>query len=150
MTRKTVIPDAAIYTSAVINAVLIGLVCRLVGPFLIAPTLVLTTLMAYAVHPRFGRIGIVAGVLTLGVAVPWVLEAAGVLAPTYRFDRGTLVLDSPAIAFEAVPVHFAFAVLLALLAAVVAVLLRGMASRQREATRQIELQAWHLRQTIRR
>jgi serine/threonine-protein kinase len=150
MTRKTVIPDAAIYTSAVINAVLIGLVCRLVGPFIIAPTLVLTTLMAYAVHPRFGRIGIVAGVLTLGVAVPWVLEAAGVLAPTYRFDRGTLVLDSPAIAFEAVPVHFAFAVLLALLAAVVAVLLRGMASRQREATRQIELQAWHLRQTIRR
>jgi hypothetical protein len=46
-------------------------------------------------------------------------------------------------------VHLAFAVLLVLLATVVAVLLRGMAIRQREATRQIELQAWHLRQAVR-
>jgi serine/threonine-protein kinase len=148
MTRKAVIPTTGIYASAVINAILIGLVCRLVGPFVIAPTLVLTSLMAYAVHPRFGRIGIVAVILSLGVAIPWTLEWLGVLAPTYSFERGSIVLTSPSVVFSSTPVQLAFAVLLALLAAVVAVLLRGMATKQREATRQIELQAWHLRHTV--
>jgi serine/threonine-protein kinase len=146
MSHKDQIPHAAIYTSAVINAVLIGLVCRIVGPFIIAPTLVLTTLMAYAVHPRFGRMGVIAGILTAGVAVPWLLEAVGVLSPTYRFENGELILSSPAVAFSSAPVQLAFAILLVLLAAVVAVLLRSMASRQREATQQIELQSWHLRE----
>jgi tRNA A-37 threonylcarbamoyl transferase component Bud32 len=149
MTHKNVIPHAAIYTSAVINAVLIGLVCRMVGPFIIAPTLVLTTLMAYAVHPRFGQIRIIAAILTAGVAVPWLLEVAGVLSPTYEFVRGSIVLTSPSVEFSAQPVQLAFAVLLVLLAAVVAVLLRSMATRQREVTQQIELQSWHLRQVVR-
>jgi hypothetical protein len=148
MTRKNHIPTAAIYTSAVINAILIGLVCRLVGPFIIAPTLVLTMLMAFAVHPRFGRIPIVAAILTCGVAVPWILEAAGILDPTYTFERGSILLTSPAVTFSAAPVQLAFAVLLVMFSAVVAVLLRSMATRQRDATKQIELQAWHLRQIV--
>jgi eukaryotic-like serine/threonine-protein kinase len=150
MSRKTSIPQGAIYLSAVINALLIALVCRLVGPFVIAPTLVLTTLMAFAVHPRFGRMPVVTVILTLGVAVPWLLEAVGVLAPTYRFDAGTVVLLSPAITFSAAPVQLAFALVLVLLGAITAVLLRSMAVRQRDAAKQIELQAWHLRQLVTR
>jgi hypothetical protein len=37
---------------------------------------------------------------------------------------------------------------LVLLGAITAVLLRSMAVRQREAAKQIELQAWHLRQLV--
>jgi eukaryotic-like serine/threonine-protein kinase len=150
MSKKTTIPQAAIYLSAVINALLIALVCRLVGPFVIAPTLVLTTLMAFAVHPSFGRMSVVTCILTLGVAVPWLLEAAGVLAPTYRFEAGTIVLLSPAVTFSAAPVQLAFALVLVLLGAITAVLLRSMAVRQRDAAKQIELQAWHLRQLVTR
>ncbi|MEJ7599865.1 MAG: hypothetical protein WKG01_18310 [Kofleriaceae bacterium] len=150
MTRSNRISLTAIYTSAVINAVLIGLVCRLVGPFVIAPTLVLTTLMAFAVHPRFGQIRVIATILTGGVAVPWALEATGVLASTYDFVDGAIVLTSPAVVFSARPVLLAFAMLLLLLATVVAVLLRSMAVRQRAVTQQIELQAWHLRQLVSR
>ncbi|HSK04376.1 MAG TPA: hypothetical protein VK932_24145, partial [Kofleriaceae bacterium] len=149
MTRRDRIPRGGIYLSACINAVLIGLVCRLVGPFVIAPTLVLTTLMAFAVHPRFGRIEIVAGILTLGVAVPWLLEATGALAPTYRFEGGSLVLSSPVVRFSEAPVQLAFAAVLLALVAITAVLLRSMATRQRDATRRIELQAWQLRQLVR-
>jgi eukaryotic-like serine/threonine-protein kinase len=148
LSRRTSIPQPAIYMSAIVNALLIALVCRLVGPFVIAPTLVLTTLMAFAVHPSFGRMPVITGILTLGVAVPWLLEAAGVLAPTYRFDAGTIVLLSPAISFSAAPVQLAFALVLVLLGAITAVLLRSMAVRQREAAKQIELQAWHLRQLV--
>jgi serine/threonine-protein kinase len=149
MTRRDRIPQGGIYVSACINAVLIALVCRLVGPFVIAPTLVLTTLMAFAVHPKFGRIRLVAGILTLGVAVPWALEAAGALAPTYRFEDGALVLASPVVRFSEAPVQLAFAAVLVSLVAITALLLRSMATRQRDATRQIELSAWHLRQLVR-
>jgi hypothetical protein len=100
------------------------------------------------VHPRFGRVGIIAGILSAGVAIPWALEVAGLIDPTYRFEAGAIVLFSPAIEFSAAPVQLAFAVLLVLNAAIVAVLLRSMATRQREVTKQIELHAWHLRQVV--
>jgi len=149
LTRRDHIPRGGIYLNACVNAVLIGLVCRMVGPFIIAPTLVTTTLMAYAAHPAFGAIRIVSLILTAAVAVPWGLEAAGVLAPTYRFtDAGELVLSSPNLTFSAMPVQLAFAALLLALVAVVALLTRGMALRQRRATRTLELQAWHLRQIV--
>jgi len=148
LTRRDRISAARIYLNACINAVLIALVCRMVGPFIIAPTLVMTTLMAYAAHTRFGRIQIIAAILIASVAVPWALEAAGVLSETYRFVGGDLVLSSGIVRFTAAPVQLAFAVLLVTLVAVVAVLSRTIATRQREATRQLELQAWHLRQIL--
>jgi len=137
-----------IYLNACINAVLIGIVCRMVGPFIVAPTLVLTTLMAYASHPRFGRIRVLSTILTAAVAVPWLLELAGVIAPTYHFDDGALVLRSQVVTFSSMPTQIAFAVLLLSLIGVVAVLSRALAKRQREATRNLEVQAWQLRQLV--
>jgi eukaryotic-like serine/threonine-protein kinase len=147
--RENRIQHGAIYANACINALLIGLVCRMVGPFIIAPTLVTTTLMAYAAHPGLGSIRITASILTAAVAVPWVLELAGVLSPTYRFtEGGELVLSSSVLHFSAVPVQLAFAMLLVALVAVVALLVRGIAQRQVQATHALELQAWHLRQLV--
>jgi serine/threonine-protein kinase len=148
LTRRDTIWRPGIYLNACINAALIATVCRLVGPFVIAPTLVTTTLMAYAAHPAFGSIRIVSGILASGLVVPWVLEGIGVLAPTYRFVDGALVIASPNLTFSAVPVQVAFAVLLVALVAVVALLTRVLAVRQREAAGQLELQAWHLRQIV--
>ena len=76
------------------------------------------------------------------------LELFGVFAPTYRFIDGMLVLSSPNVTFSAVPVQIAFVVLLFSLVTVVALLSRTMALRQRDATRKLELQAWHLRQLV--
>jgi serine/threonine-protein kinase len=148
LTRKDKISKRGIYLNALINAGLIAIVCRLVGPFIIAPTLVTTTLMAYAAHPSFGSIRIVSAILAGAVAVPWFLEAIGVLDSTYRFVNGELILSSPVLTFSAVPVQLAFAALLLLLVAVVALLTRVLAVRQRDATRKVELQAWHLRQIV--
>jgi serine/threonine-protein kinase len=146
--RREQLSSAPIYVNACINAVLIGLIARIVGPFIIAPTLVLTTLMAYAAHPRFGKIGVIAVILAAGVVVPWGLELAGVLESTYQFVDGSIVLRSPVITFHSVPVQLAFALLLVALLVVVAVLSRAMAQRQHEANRRVELQAWHLRQLV--
>lgn len=148
LARRERVTSAPIYLNACINAVLIGLVCRMVGPFIIAPTLVTTTLIGYAAHPRFGRITIIAAILASAVAIPWALELAGVLSPTYEFVNGTIVLHSSVIVFRSAPVQVAFAVLLVALLAVVAVLSRMMAQRQRRAARRFELQAWQLRQLV--
>ncbi|MFN0247717.1 MAG: serine/threonine-protein kinase [Kofleriaceae bacterium] len=149
LTQRATIPKTGIYINACINAVLIALVCRLVGPFIIAPTLVTTTLIGFAVHPSFGSIRIVSAILGAGVAIPWALEATGVLSSTYRFtENGELHLASPMLTFSAIPVQLAFALLLVLLISVVALLTRVLAVRQREAAHKLELQAWHLRQIL--
>jgi hypothetical protein len=149
LSRRTDFRRGGIYLNAFINALLIALISRIVGPFIIAPTLATTTLMAYAAHPRFGRITVMAAILGAAVAVPWALEVVGVLSSTYRFtDGGELVLGSSVVQFSAAPVQVAFAVLLVALLGVVGVLSRGQAQRQREATRKLELHAWHLRQVV--
>ncbi|HWO26500.1 MAG TPA: serine/threonine-protein kinase [Kofleriaceae bacterium] len=148
LTRQPRISAVRIYLNACINAALIALICRMVGPFIIAPTLVMTTLMAYAAHVRFGRIQILAVIFGAAVAVPWGLEAAGVLPATYHFERGALVLSSELVRFSALPVQFAFAALLVVLVVVTGILSRTIALRHREATRRLELQAWHLRQIV--
>ena len=146
--RRDRLTSASIYLNACISAIVIGLICRIVGPFIVAPTLATTTLMAYAAHPRFGRISIVGAILGAGFVVPWLLELVGVLTPTYQFVAGTIVLRSPVIEFHALPVQLGLLLLLVALFGVVAVLCRTMAERQRESSRQLELQAWQLRQLV--
>jgi len=149
LTRRPDIARRGIYVNACINAVLIGLIAQMVSPFIIAPTLATTTLMAYAAHPRLGRMSVMAAILGAAVAVPWALELAGALPATYHFNAaGELVLASAVVRFSAVPVQVAFAVLLVGLLGVVGLLSRGLAKRQREATRTVELHAWHLRQVV--
>ena len=148
MLRNEQITPAPLYVNAAINALLIGVVCRMVGPFIIAPTLVLVTLMAYASHPRFGKIPILAGILSASVLVPWFLELVGAIDSTYTFDNGALTLTSPVLRFSSVPVQLAMALVLVCLIGVVAALTRGLAMRQREAARKLELQAWQLRQIV--
>jgi hypothetical protein len=105
-------------------------------------------MIAYAAHPRFGRIGVVGAILGAGVAVPWLLELVGVLEPTYRFHDGILELRSNVIQFSDAPVQTAFAVLLVVVLAEAALFSRTLARRQREASEQLEVQAWHLRQIV--
>ncbi|MCW5801140.1 MAG: protein kinase [Deltaproteobacteria bacterium] len=148
LSRSPRITRRGVYLSAVVNAVVIGIVCRMVGPFIIAPTLVISTLMAYASHPQLGRVPLLAAILGMSVALPWGLELAGVIPATYEFTHGAIVLSSPVVTFASVPTQIAFAMLLVALVVIVALLSRSVAIRQRDATRRLEVQAWHLRQIL--
>src|SRR6185436_8639932 len=72
--RRPDITPRAIYLNACLNAVLIALVTRMVGPLLMVSAIAATTLVAYAAHPRFGRMSVVGAILGAAVAVPWALE----------------------------------------------------------------------------
>jgi len=149
LSRRSDITRAGIYTSVVLNTLVVAVVSRIMGPFMIVPTIVMTTLMAYAAHPRFGSIRNIAMILASGIAIPWILEVTGVIAPTYRFtEAGELVMSSTVVNYSSVPVQLSFASLILVFVVLVAVLVRGMANQQRQAARTIELQAWHLRQLV--
>ncbi|HEY4176376.1 MAG TPA: serine/threonine-protein kinase [Kofleriaceae bacterium] len=148
LTRGDRISLPRIYLNAATNALIIAVVCRFVGPFIIAPALVFTTLMAYAAHPSFGRLRYVSVILGAGVVVPWGLEIAGLIPRTYEFVDGQLRIFSPNLTFSSMPVQIGCALLLVALMTVVALLTRVLAVRQRDANRQLELQAWHLRQIL--
>ncbi|HET9627502.1 MAG TPA: serine/threonine-protein kinase [Kofleriaceae bacterium] len=149
LSRRSDISRTRIYINAGLNALLIGLVAHIVGPFIIAPTLAATTLMAYVTHPRLGRVPVMAAMFGASVVIPWGLELVGSVRHTYHFTAaGELVLSSSVIRFSSRPVQLAFALLLVTLLVVVGALARGLARRQRDATRQLELHAWHLRQIV--
>jgi len=149
LSRRPYIARGAIYLNACINALLIAVVTRMVGPFIITPALAIITLMGYAAHPRFGRISVMAIILGAAVAVPWALEVLGLVSSTYRFTAdGELVLGSSILRFTAVPAQVALVLLLGVLLLLVALLSRGLAKRQRQTTRELELRAWHLRQVV--
>ena len=73
----------------------------------------------------------------------------GLVSSTYRFTAdGELVLGSSILRFTAVPAQVALVLLLGVLLLLVALLSRGLAKRQRQTTRELELRAWHLRQVV--
>ena len=148
MTRNQQVSLRGIYTSLGINAILIAIVARMVGPFLIAPTLAATTLIAYSSHPKFGRLRVVGPVLASGVIIPWLLDFLGVLPPSYHFIDGKLVMSSDVLRFTSAPVQVAFAAMLVVLLGMVSVLSRDAANKQRLAAQQLEVQAWQLRQLV--
>ena len=148
MTRFAQVSLRGIYTSLVLNAFLIAIVARMVGPFLIAPTLAATTLIAYSSHPKFGRLRVVGPVLASGVIIPWLLDFLGVLPPSYHFIDGKLVMSSDVLRFTSAPVQVAFAAMLVVLLGMVSVLSRDAANKQRLAAQQLEVQAWQLRQLV--
>ncbi len=148
MVRQRAIPVGMIYVHAAINAVMIAVMTRVVSPLVIAPTLAATTLLGYAVHPGFGRMRWLGPILAAGVLGPWALEIAGVLASTYHFADGALVLHPGALALTSAPSQLLLAVVLMALLGVVGLLGRAIAKDQRAAQRQLELQAWHLRQLV--
>ena len=138
-----------LYASAAINALLIAVMGRIMGPIVVIPTLVTTTVMAYAVHPRFGRISVIAAILLASAFGPWALELLGVLSPTHRFtDAGELVLASGAVRFSAIPTELAFAFMQVSMVVGGVLLVRSVARRHSDAARKLELQAWQLRHIV--
>ncbi len=146
--RRRRITPTGLYVSVCINAALIALVCCVVGPFTIAPWLATTTLMAYAVHPQLGHLRAIAGILGAAVIVPWTLELVGAIARTHEFVDGKLVLTSPGLAYREAPFEMALALVFVMLMIVVSLLSRRIATRLRDVSQQVELQAWHLRQLV--
>jgi len=138
-----------IITAVVLGqAALVALYARIFSPFLIAPGVAGATLMAFAQHPRWGRIGVLWATMTAAVLVPYMLERAGVLVTTMRFVGDTLVLRSPALLVHSSATELGLSIYVPTMLFVCVFFARQNSRAQREAQRLLEIQKWQLRQLM--
>jgi eukaryotic-like serine/threonine-protein kinase len=138
-----------IITAVVLGqAALVALYARIFSPFLIAPGVAGATLMAFAQHPRWGRVGVLWAAMTAAVLVPYLLERAGVLVTTMRFVGDTLVLRSPALLVHARATELGLSIYVPTMLFVCVFFARQNSRAQREAQRLLEIQKWQLRQLM--
>jgi serine/threonine-protein kinase len=131
------------------NAMLVALASRLSGPLIFTPALACMVVMSAITYPLFTRRPfLLLGIVGLGWVVPIAVEAAGLLAPTWRVVDGAVIGTSASIHIGGTPtIVFLFGVSVAVI--VISTLHAGTIARaNRSARDQLVSQAWHLRQLL--
>ncbi|HEX5061504.1 MAG TPA: serine/threonine-protein kinase, partial [Kofleriaceae bacterium] len=134
----------------VVTTILVVLMfTRVSGPFIVTPIVICAALMQLAATRAFNeRLWLVLAWTLVAVMLPFILEWVGVLNPTYAVTGGVVVSASDIFDMR----HFGDEVALVagnlafvVAAAFVAVYLNR---RRFSAQRQLQIQAWHLRQLL--
>jgi len=133
----------------ILHVALIAAVSRLYTPFLLGPGLAAVTAMGFMTGPQYAKRQAtwVAGVTFLGVALPFLAERIGWLAPSIEVGEGFAVISSPLFHGAA----STYTLLLLYTAAIVTacvVMTRGLKTAERRARASMHLQAWQLRQLV--
>jgi serine/threonine-protein kinase len=136
-----------VYGSALVFAVLVGVIARMFSPFLLAPAIGAISVMMFAVDPRTRWVPL-AALNVVAVCVPWLLEVGGVLSATTTVVGGDLVLHSELIDNNMPEAAIGLAVFTVALIGIAGYLAARLAHANRSAVRSLELQAWHLRQLV--
>ncbi|MCE9572646.1 MAG: protein kinase, partial [Deltaproteobacteria bacterium] len=130
------------------NVVILVLLSRLFGVYLIVPAIATAAMSGLAVlPPLLGAYNRVWLAFAAGLVIPAVLETAGVWARTTTFAANGVVIAPLG---TEVPAGAELLVLAAVLALLYAAgrYVRDLATANRAAQARLELQAWHLRQLI--
>jgi serine/threonine-protein kinase len=133
------------------NAVLVVVIARMFSPILIAPGLAAVLAMAMVLTPRFSWLGTsagVAGFMIGAVLLPWIFERIGVLSPTMAVDDSGVNFSAPAIAGAEDPTILVAVLYTIALIAGACIMGDTMRTRTRTAIRQLQIQAWQLRQLV--
>ena len=132
-----------------VNVAQMVVLSRFSSPLVIAPALVCTYVATLTTQSGAWKRPLSVIVLgLLAVCAPFALEAAGVLQRTWWLDHGRLVIHPTAVALGGSATIAMLVLANAGLVVVNAVFSRAMAASRDHAHRQLELQAWQLRQLL--
>jgi len=132
-----------------LNAILLGLVTRLLGPFVVMPIILATTVGGLVTQRHLlHRPLFVIGTMFLALVVPLALEHVGVLAETWRVADGALISTSTIVDIGGLPTTVMLLVATVGTPIVGALYNRSIAVARQAAHRKLEIQAWHLRQLV--
>ncbi len=134
---------------AIGNATLAALVSRVFGSLIVAPATTCIMAVSLTSYPQLiDRGKLVVGILLASWCLPVVLERAGVLGRTWDIEGERLVSTSAM--FELGGTSTAALVIATNLVSIVVIGLfaNALARARRDAQRQVEIQAWHLRQLL--
>jgi serine/threonine-protein kinase len=148
LSRRTTFSWPATYFVIALNAVFLAFASRIFGPFVLIPGLAALSTAAFVLTPTLPRAWIAVVLGCLAIVGPLLLEWVGVLAPSYSFEDGAMVVHGGMQSMAQTP-----ATIFLLLGTTSLVIAAGaMMVRFREAslhtTRRLHMHSWHLRQLI--
>ncbi len=146
--RRRASPMAGLLILA-LSSVALGALTMLFGPLALVPGWSAANGTIYLLHLKKIHHRLAAGALTLGaVLVPFLLELAGVLPPSFVFEEGRLVLLPRLMNFATGPTMLVFLSLALLQVIVPAMLAARTGVEGRKAERVAFLQTWNLRRFL--
>jgi len=134
---------------AVLNIVLIVLCTRVTGPFIIMPVILCITVASWVSYPPLIDRPIVPALLgAVAFGVPLLIEALGLVSPTWRVAHGEVVAMSSIVELGGTPTRVFLIVGTIAGIAAGGWLARAIAASRRDLQRTVETQAWHLRKLL--
>ena len=137
-----------LYASFAVNMLLVALLARAFGPFLVVPAVAAAALVSFAGLPLADRPAILAAVASAAVVGPWLLELTGVAARSIAFVDGHMIVRSASFAMQEVPMTVILVVHAVVVMFVAAYAAHGPSANGRAARDHLAVQAWQLRQMM--
>ncbi len=140
-------PDGLLVLVMLLSNAMLASMWSFFGPLIVVPTAMVANTVAYAVQleGRLRLYSVVAGGVC--VCAPFVLEALGVLGPSFHFEGEQLVLDVPALRGRGQTLLFV-GVISAAGVLTTALALARVRDALADAERRIYVYAWHLREVV--
>jgi eukaryotic-like serine/threonine-protein kinase len=137
------------YTGLVGNCLMTMLFSWAATPFLIAPSLGVITAMSLATHPRVARGWFLALCTCTAVLTPLALEYLDILPHSTFIDGNALVLRTAAAdGLEQNTTTLTLVIYVVALLSMAVFLMKFLTRDRRSAQRQVQIQAWQLRQLV--
>jgi hypothetical protein len=134
---------------AIGNATLAAVLSRAFGPLIIAPAVTCVMAVSLTSYPQLiDRAKSVIALLALSWSVPVFLERIGVLRSTWWVAEGEVVSTSSLVTIGGTSTAPLLIVANIITIVVIGLFANALARSRRDAQRQMEIQAWHLRQLL--
>ncbi len=136
------------YLAVTANLVMISLLSRIVSPFLIGAGPATVIVMLLANHRRLINTWLLAGLTVLATLAPWLLELAGVLSPRAFVSGDSFILRTAAGDLSSMGALFGLVLYIVVLIGLATLLARIQDNERRGVRRNLQIQAWQLKELI--
>jgi serine/threonine-protein kinase len=131
------------------NATLAALLSRAFGSLIVAPAVTCVMAVSLTSYPQLiDSARAVIAVLALSWLAPVGLESAGWLESTWRVSGDSVISSSSLVAIAGTPTTALLIAANLIAIGVIGLFANALARSRRDAQRQVEIQAWHLRQLL--
>jgi hypothetical protein len=140
---------AAMLVYAIGNAMMIGVLARIVGPFMAVPAFACQIVASMTAYPVFARRSwLLIAIIGAGWAAPIGLELVGWVSPTWTVETHGIMMYSPALALHGATTSLLVFTMCITTIVIAGTLAKAIAVGHLEAKHQLVRQAWQLRQLL--
>jgi eukaryotic-like serine/threonine-protein kinase len=138
----------ALWVTIAGTAFVLTMTSRILSPYIVTAGLAPPTAMAFVMHPALRRPWTVVLVYVAVLGVPIACEHLGLFAPTFQFVDEMLVLRSTVIDLPPVRSEIVLSLFCIYHVVSAGIFATALSREQRDAWRQLHLQAWHLKHLV--